>query len=297
MIGTVVVPLDGSQLAEEALPYAAAIAQRSSAPLHLLRVVPSDANGAAQEEARAYLQGKARELGDRVQVSIGVGDPAEQIIDRAAEMADPMIVMTTHGRSGIGRWLYGSVADRVVRSAEAPVLLIRSGLARAGQAVVRSILVALDGSTYAEAALAYAVDLAKVFDAELQLVRVAETAQVYAMLTPESQTPAAAEAINEVIDRLDDEAREYLTTVADRLRSEGLRVKTETLEGFPAEQLLAFEREAGTDLTVMATHGRSGIARLVFGSVAERILKLGQTPVMVIQPKGEPPAEPQAGSR
>ncbi|HET9017642.1 MAG TPA: universal stress protein [Thermomicrobiaceae bacterium] len=287
MIGTVVVPLDGSQLAEEALPRAAAIAERSSAPLHLVRVVPSDANGAAQDEARTYLQGKARDLGDRVQVSVLTGDPAAQIIDHVAGLADALVVMTTHGRSGIGRWISGSVADRVVRDGEAPVLLIRSGMPSAGQATVRAILVALDGSSYAETALGHAVDLAKVFDAELQLVRVAETAQIYAMLTPEAQTPAAAEAINEVIDRLSAEARDYLTAVAERLRADGLRVRTETLEGFPSEQILAFEREMGTDLTVMATHGRSGLARLVFGSVAERILKLGQTPVMVIHPRGE----------
>lgn len=297
MIGTVLVPLDGSELAEEALPYAQAIAQRSNAPLHLTRIIPPDAPAAAEDEARDYLRGKAHGVGDRVQISIRMGDPAEQIIAGAEEMVDPVIVMTTHGRSGIGRWLYGSVADRVVRGAGMPVLLVRSGMERARLGVVRSILVSLDGSVYAEAALPYAEELAHTFNAEIHLVRVAETSQVYAMLTPEAQTPAAAEALNEMIARLVADANTYLSQEAEQLRAKGLSVRMQTLEGFPAEQLLAYEQEAGTDLTVMATHGRSGLSRLVFGSVAERILKLGKTPVMMIQPKGEvAESEPATGA-
>lgn len=287
MIGTVIVPLDGSELAEEALPYAVAITERSGAPLHLVRVVSPDSPAAAEEEARDYLRRKASELSDRVQISVRIGDAAEQIIAAAEEMFNPVIVMTTRGRSGLGRWLFGSVADRVVRGSDAPVMLIRSGMERPPDAAVRSILVPLDGSVYAEAALPYAEQLARAFDAEIQLVRVAETSQVYAMLAPETQAPGSAEALADIAQRLVDDANDYLQKVARRLRDKGLRVRTQVLEGFAAEQLLAYEREAGTDLTVMATRGRSGLSRLVFGSVAERVLKLGTTPVMMIQPKGE----------
>lgn len=287
MIGTVLVPLDGSELAEQALPYAEAIARISNAPLHLMRVVPPDAPASAESEARDYLRDKAKAYGDRVQISVRMGQPADQIVDSADEMTEPVIVMTTHGRSGIGRWLYGSVADRVVRGSGAPVLLIRSGAKDRRAETVHTVLVSLDGSVYSEAALPYGKEIAQAFDAELLLVRVAETTQLYGMLGTEPMTPASADTFNEIGQRLVEEAQDYLAKVAEPLSKEGVKVRTETLEGFAADQLLALEREMPVDLIVMATHGRSGLGRLVFGSVAERILKVGTTPVMMIKPKGE----------
>lgn len=287
MIGTVIVPLDGSELAEQALPYAEAIARKSSAPLHLMRVVPPDAPASTENEARTYLREQAKAYGDRVQISIRMGHPADQIVDGSDEMIDPIIVMTTHGRSGIGRWLYGSVADRVVRGSGAPVLLIRSGTEDGRADTVRTVMVSLDGSVHSEAALPYGKEIARAFDAELVLVRVAETTQLYGMLGSEPMAPASADTFNEIGQRLVQEAQDYLAAVAEPLRKEGVNVRTETLEGFAADQLLALEREMPIDLIVMATHGRSGLGRLVFGSVAERILKVGTTPVMMIKPKGE----------
>lgn len=287
MIGTVIVPLDGSELAEQALPYAEAIARKSNAPLHLMRVVPPDAAASLENESRTYLREKAKDYGDRVQISVRVGHPAEQIVDGADEMIDPVIIMTTHGRSGIGRWLYGSVADKVVRGSGAPVLLIRSGAKDGRAETVKTILVSLDGSDHSEAAIPYGKEIARVFDAELVLVRVAETTQIYGMLGNEPLAPASADTFNEIGKRLVQEAQDYLTAAAEPLRKDGVNVRTETLEGFAADQLLALERETPIDLIVMATHGRSGIGRLVFGSVAERILKVGTTPVMMIKPKGE----------
>ncbi len=287
MIGTVIVPLDGSDLAEQALPYAEAIARKANAPLHLMRVVPPDAQASAETEARDYLREQAKNYGDRVQISVRMGQPADQIVDGADEMTDPVVVMTTHGRSGIGRWLYGSVADRVVRGSGAPVLLIRSGTKDRRAETVSTVVVSLDGSVHSEAALPYGKEIAQAFDAELVLVRVAETTQLYGMLGSEPMAPASADTFNEIGQRLVEEAQEYLAGVAETLRKDGVKVRTETLEGFAADQLLALEREMSVDLIVMATHGRSGLGRLVFGSVAERILKVGTTPVMMIKPKGE----------
>jgi nucleotide-binding universal stress UspA family protein len=287
MIGTIVVPLDGSDLAEQALPYAEAIARKSNAPLHLMRVVSSDAPASAEEEARNYLREQAKAYGDRVQISVRMGHPADQIVDGVEEMTDPIIVMTTHGRSGIGRWLYGSVADKVVRGSGAPVLLIRSGTKDRRADTVRTVLVSLDGSVYSEAALPYAKEITQAFDAQLVLVRVAETTQVYGMMGSDPIAPAPADVYNEIGQQLVEEAQDYLAKVSENLSKEGVNVRTEVLEGFAADQLLALEREMSVDLIVMATRGRSGLSRLVFGSVAERILKVGTTPVMMIKPQGE----------
>lgn len=293
MIGNVLVPLDGSDLAEETLPYAGAIATRSNAVLHLVRVLPVDAKAEAEHVAREYLQQQARQFGDRAEVHVRLGDPAEQIVEAGAEMADGIIVITTHGRSGIGRWLFGSVADRVVHNSEAPVLLVRSGLGP--PRAVRSILVPLDGSAYAEAALPSAIDLARAFDAELHLVRVAETAQVYSMLT--RQTPAESDVVRIVVERLVADATDYVEKTTERMRAGGLHVVMHLREGIPTEEILAVAREAGIDLTVVATHGRSGLNRLVFGSVAERILRQGTTPILMVRPAGEIEGANRPGGR
>uniref|UniRef100_A0A831TAJ4 Universal stress protein n=1 Tax=Thermorudis peleae TaxID=1382356 RepID=A0A831TAJ4_9BACT len=284
MFGTVLVPLDGSELAEAALPYAKAIAEKTGAVLHLVRVVPIDAPPDEAAEAREYLSRLAGRLGDRVQLSVRYGHPAAEIIDLAQELADPIIVMTTHGRGGLGRWLYGSVADRVVRGAGVPVLLIRSGLPQRALGEVRSIMVPLDGSPLAEAALPYAVELARRFDAELHLVRVVETPEVYALLGTHAQAAASGEVLAEIAQQMIDDASNYLNELAERLRAEGVRVESHVLEGLAIEQLLAFERERQPDLVVMATHGRGGLSRVIFGSVAEHVLREGNAPVMLIRP-------------
>ncbi|HEU4792232.1 MAG TPA: universal stress protein [Nitrolancea sp.] len=275
MIGTVIVPLDGSELAEQAIPFAAAIAKGLGVPLQLLRVVPART---AEDEARAYLDQVRDRIDDQAQVSIQTGHPAAQIIAAAEAATEPLIIMTTHGRGGIGRLVFGSVADQILRGITAPVLLIRSGTAAASGPSVQTILVPLDGSEFSEVALPYAELLARVFNAEVRLVRVIEATYVAdgTVLAP----VMAAEAIPEVR-----EAAEYLASITRPLRDQGIRVQTQILQGFPTNQLLAYEKESGADLVVMATHSRTGLGRLVYGSVAERVLNNGTVPVLMIRPK------------
>jgi nucleotide-binding universal stress UspA family protein len=277
MIGTVIVPLDGSELAEQALPFATAIAGGLGVPLELLRVVPAGTAG-AEDDARTYLNQVRDRVGDHAQVMIQTGQPAAQIVAVAEAANEPLIIMTTHGRGGIGRVVFGSVADKVLRGVSAPLLLIRSGTPATTQANVQTIMVPIDGSAFSEVAIPYAELLARVFKAEVRLVRVIEATYVTTgtVLAP----AAAAEAIPEVR-----EATEYLAGVAQRLRDNGIRVQTQVLEGFPTNQLLAYEKESGADLVVMATHSRTGLGRLVYGSVAERVLNNGAVPVLMVQPQ------------
>ncbi|HET9016237.1 MAG TPA: universal stress protein [Thermomicrobiaceae bacterium] len=278
MIGTVVVPLDGSSLAEAAIPLAQVIAERSGAMLQLLQVVPSDASAAVQEQAREYLRAQARRIDDRVQISIHLGDPAGEIVDGAAELLDPIVVMTTHGRSGLRRWAFGSVAERVIHGARTPVLLIRSGTAP--PPAIRAILLPLDGSAYAEAALPYAAELTRAFDAVLHVARVVEMSELSA-----SRSPEVDEAMAMVVDGLARGARDYVDRCVAGLRERGLRAEPHLLEGDAAEELIALERAGVTDLTVMATRARAVLSRVVFGSVAEKLLKLGTTPLMLVEPE------------
>lgn len=284
MIRTVLVPLDGSELAEAALPYGRRLAEAFAAKLHLIRVVDIDAPADVAAAARDYLAKIAEGLGQPAEIVVRYGDPAAEIIDLALELDDPAIVMTTHGRSGLGRWLYGSVADRVVRTAGIPVLLIRSSMPQRDPSTIRAILLPVDGSALSEAAIPYAVELARRFDATIHLVRVAETPEIYSLLSVPAGPPTSAEVLNQLAQQLVETATTYANELGERLRGEGVRVEVHVLEGIAPEQLLAFERERQPDLVVMATHGRSGLSRVVFGSVAERLLREGTVPLLLIRP-------------
>lgn len=276
MIGTVVVPLDGSDLGEKALPYAKAIAERAESSMLLLLVVPPDAPVQTVDEARTYLQRQAKSLGTGVRIAVLLGKPAEEIMAEAERHRDALIVMTTHGRSGIGKRLFGYVTDRVVHSSTVPVLIIRSGAARPTIPSFQSILVPLDGSALAETALTYAGQLAEAVNAEIQFVRVVGAGDAAGSLW----------MMPEVIEELVRESDDYLTAVASRLSGEGRQVKTKTLIGFTTTEILAYEEDTKPDLVVMATHGRGGLDRLVFGSVAERVLQAGTVPVLMVRPHG-----------
>ncbi len=276
MIGAVVVPLDGSSLAEHALAYAQQLSTRLDTSLHLVWVLPADSTEGREAEAMAYLQDVARRLGHDVQAMLRFGSPAAEIISAAAGLSEPIIVMTTHGHGGIGRLVFGSVADAVARGVHSPVLLIRSGTAMV-PAPIRSILLPLDGTAYAETALPYATALARAFDADLWLVRVAETTEV-------SEDPVSSMALWEEHRQMVQESSTYLYDLTERLEQEGIRAHARPLAGFVEDEILAYERDAEADLVVIATHGRVGLRRLGFRSLAERILRLGTAPVLMIRP-------------
>jgi nucleotide-binding universal stress UspA family protein len=286
MIKSVLVPLDGSELAEEALGYAVPIAKRHDATVHMVFVIGQDADASEDDEARKYLAGVAEKLNYPAEAHVRLGHPADEIIDTGDELPDPLIVMTTHGRTGIGRWIYGSVADKVVHASEAPVLLLRSGAGELTGGNIERILIALDGSAYSEAALNYAKSMAKIFDAELHVTRVADTASLYSSLGYETYAPGAGQPMSDVAEQMVNDVKKYISGVAGELKKENYQVQGVVLEGFPGEELIGYEKRAEPQLVVMATRGRSGFDRFIFGSVAERVLKSGKTPVLMVKPSG-----------
>ena len=247
MIDTVIVALDGSELVEQALPLAKQLAEHMEAELFLLQVIRLDAPVDTRDEARVYPEQTARTLEIPAQVMVRIGQPAEEIIASAVDVPESIIVMTTHGRGGLGRLLYGSVADRVVRDSRIPVLLIRAGLVPSATEPLKSILVPLDGSAYAETALPQAIELARAFDADLWLACVAVANMVLGgPLTTRSLAEGHQHAVRE--------AGGYLDAMAERLGDTGCGcMYTRLLEGFSEDAILAFERQATIDLAVIAT--------------------------------------------
>jgi nucleotide-binding universal stress UspA family protein len=291
-----IVPLDGSEISERALKPALAIAEQDGAEVTLIRVpvvetlmVPTaqlsgnyslralQANlEKARTEARDYLESlRAAHAQPNLTLKTLMvdGDPAEAILDAAAERAADLIVMSTHGYSGITRWVLGSVTERVLSGAACPVLVIRS------EAPLRKLLVALDGSALAEQALPPAIEIAATLGASVVLLRV-----VKPLPTPYLEELEASEHGLGVRaqDELREEAAAYLRGVAGQYVRPRLEIQTAVRAGEAAMTLVDYAETQGVDILAMATHGRTGVRRWLYGSVTEKVLHNSTGSAMLI---------------
>jgi len=283
-IESVVVPLDGSDLGERVLPLAGSIAKRAGATLYLITVVPGPADAAQITQASNDLRQTSERAGVPGTPLVRAGTPADQILEAAHRLPHPLVVMTTHGRSGTGRWFIGSVADRVVRGGEIPVLLLRSGMPAPTEPItIKRIMVPLDGSDYSEAALPIAEQIAVLFDADVRLVRVAETGHLNAMFDT-TLFPVPSDYITQLARDLIASSATYLAEITRQVQARGVRAETVNLHGFPTRELLAQEENEAIDLVVMTSHARARVGRIVYGSVAEQLLQHGQRPILFVHP-------------
>jgi nucleotide-binding universal stress UspA family protein len=303
----ILVPLDGSPLAERALPYAQHLARASAARLLLVRAalahhIPGtgrlQTEAEAVREAETYLRETAARLSKSgvVETAMFYGDAAEAILEEVRLRKIDLVVMATHGRSGIGRWLYGSVADEVLRHLEVPLLLIPPACQTAWPTVAPArVLVPLDGSAVAEEALGPARALAAALAAELLLVRAIDVpaadggadvddAALVGLSGREStlvETVRYLEGQDSVAFRT---AQQYLEDTAGELRAAGYSVSLLTAFGPPTAVISDVAQDGETAAIVMATHGRSGLARLVLGSTTDGVLRHGTQPLLVVRP-------------
>ncbi|MEX2314983.1 MAG: universal stress protein [Thermomicrobiales bacterium] len=294
-MNTVIVPLDGSDLSARALGLGEVFAQAMGARLALVHVleepivfdlVPSllipD-----RMAAEAYLRRVATEVTSGAEVSTYVvrGNPVDALIALTRDEPESMLVMTTHGRSGLGRLMLGSVADKVVRESAVPVALVRgSGAPR--RRSLHSLLVPLDGSMFSEEALPFAVDLARRCDASLGLVNICDPFWVSPHLTVVPEQADGREGRLADVDRQAlASGRSYLERVAEGIRSQGISVRWEVRFGKPADEIVRAAETTEADLIVMTTHGRGGVRRLAFGSVANEVLHRGTIPILMLPPR------------
>ncbi|HEX5506619.1 MAG TPA: universal stress protein [Thermomicrobiales bacterium] len=300
MLNTILVPLDGSPLAELALRPAEALARTTGARLILLHATPDSPGAgldtgrlqvAAPGAAERYLGRLAGQLAERgivVTTEAPRGDAAAAICVAASRSGADLIVMTTHGRGGLGRWVYGAVAEALLRRAPAPILLVRAWRAESPAPLPdgrQRLLVPLDGSEAAEAALPVAARLAHTLGADLVLLRVVPRRRLDA---------AGGLAVDVERADLEDfraEALHYLRRVAGRPVLDGLILRLDIRVGEPAAALVAAGREYRASLVVLATHGQSGPQRVLLGGVATTVLRDGETPLVLV-----PPSVDAAGS-
>ncbi len=290
MYSNVVVPLDGSEFAERALPWARTIIRRSGGSLRLVHVhVPlriptcSEVIGPrvgerlrqmaadAERQEHEYLQVAGSGLDtDSGVVSTAVlrGPIASSVTDHAATEGATLIVIATHGRPPLDRVRLGSITDDIVRRCQIPVLIIRGeDHALAGRDLdprIQRVVVPLDGAPRSERALDHAAELAQLFGAEVLLVRV---------VRPGRRSDVGQRSA----------ADDYLRCVADRLRERGIPAECRSTEHADvAEGIAHAAAQAGPGIVIMASRYRSGLSRLVLGNVAEELVRMSPVPVLVI---------------
>ncbi len=278
MYRKLLVPLDGSQLSEQVVPYAGLLGKALQTPIELLRIFDSvdeqwgdplrgryldQFATSFHNEAVDYLNHiRISRLNTGVSVSCSAheGHAASFIVSEAEKEPNTLITMATHGRSGISRWMVGSVTDKVLHASSAPLLVVRSQDEGppADEVRLTSVIVPLDGSPLSEQSLPHVVALAQALDLTVNLMRV----------TPHYE----AESID------------YLREVGEELRQQGVpSVDERLLHGHPAAAINDFALEVNDNLVAMTTHGRSGVGRWALGSVTDRVVRHCGDPVLVVR--------------
>ena len=295
MYKRVLVPLDGSKLAEDIVPLAERVSRGFAIPLHLLTVIHQDAVAAmsaagadARKQAAQKAQGYLRGIAERVSHSLGpaqvtmsvqVAGVADAIVQEAERVPQTLLALSSHGRSGLTRMVLGSVADKVLHGTTAPVFLYapREDMPARQAEDLDSLLVPLDGSALAEQALPHAVALAKALQLRVVLVRVTST-------LADLVADGFYEGTQLLIDELAQEAIVYLDQQAATLRQQGLtEVDRRHLTGAAARAILDIARDTPRSCLAMCSHGRSGVQRWALGSVADHVVSHGAVPVLVVR--------------
>ncbi|MBX3011220.1 MAG: universal stress protein [Caldilineaceae bacterium] len=287
-------PLDGSPLAEHVLPHLAWLAAPAATEIVLVRAVEmgytamagseyawADILAILRKDAEEYLAAQKSMLeqaGYRVKTKAVEGDPAQVILELAESSGADCIAMCSHGRSGLARWALGSVAERVIQGTQIPVLLVRASTPPR-HAKIQTILLPLDGSTVAEQAVPVAQALAQANDARVLLFQVIQkmdesTQQIFFKEEAAAKTIFAKWRLH---------AEQYLASLARRLEEAGVASDYRVVVDNPDRAICAMTKGPHVDLVVMGTHGRSGIRRWVYGSVANQVLRGADCPLLLVR--------------
>jgi nucleotide-binding universal stress UspA family protein len=294
-MSTILIPLDGSIGAERVLEHLSWLAPSATTHIVLISVVstPHYVYGAISfssldlhttiwndtqeylEQVRARLQAE----GYHVTVTICGGDPAVEILDMARSLEVDMVAMTTHGHTGFVRWALGSVAERVIQASTFPVFLVRASFDLASGPPAR-IMVPLDGSKFSERALPLATEIAHRLHSEVLLLNAFSGAEQNG-----SRLYVGTQAeLYEMIDHWRTDMGNYLAERAEQLGKEDVVVQTRMVVADAAAAIHDFSEMDNVGLIVMSTCGRSGMERWVYGSVANRVLRAANCPILLLPP-------------
>ncbi|MDZ4246745.1 MAG: universal stress protein [Dehalococcoidia bacterium] len=282
MFEKIMAPLDGSESAEVVLPHVEYLAELFGSEIDLVGVC--EERGGMDRLLSVYLDKLASQIavrGNVVHPIILYGQPAPEIVDYGEKNNISLIVMASHGRSGDTRWNMGSVVDKTSKASTAPLLLIKSKVPDErikNNTVVSKILVPLDGSTLGEAALPYVTALALQAKAEVVLLNV-----ISPTLPLTATESFYSDYSTEIINAQQKEVQGYLQNIVNKLNSEGIQASFKVEVGSTSEKILETADRERIDLIGMSTHGRTGISRWFYGSVAGRILNNAAAPVLLVR--------------
>ena len=301
MFEKILVPLDGSELSEQALPLALDLAEavqgevillRGVIPVHLATPVmaeeydwqwPVNSMEETRREVQQYLR-KVQTTHQRPGITTRPltieGEAASVIVDTAVSEDVDLIVMSSHGWSGRSRWSLGGITERVLHTAYCPVLVVRA------QEPIAHLLIALDGSELAEQSLEPGLEVARRLEAHVTLFRANEPIildQPPTFVFDWEQTEVGRRWKN----RSHEEAVLYLEDIRQDIEDKELIVDTAVLDGPTVETILDYVEDYPTQLIVMTTHGRSGLRRWLYGSVTAKVLRSSDRSILVIRPPAD----------
>lgn len=300
MFDTILVPLDGSALSERAVSPAISVARLEGGKIILLRVPvlesmlvpapeviggyglvwPDEALEHSRQESSEYLSKLLERLqGEGVPVitRLEEGDPAALILDLAEAECIDLICMSTHGHSGITRWVLGSVSEKVIRSAPCPVFLARH------EKRIRKVLIPVDGSALSESAIRPAIRLARSLRAEATLIHAVGIGSREDRRMQQLEELEAGLG-SRLLETIDEEAHRYLQRLVDSLEPAEVPLNSVVVDQPAAESILHYAETNDFGLVAMATHGRSGIRRWVYGSVTEKVMRGGCCSMLIVPP-------------
>lgn len=285
----ILVPLDGSKVAEEILIHVELLARQSGAQVILMRVVPflwpseyvhlKEMGHKMDKEASDYLftiETHLVEKGIEASVSVDEGNVPEVICDTAKESGVDLIAISTHGHGGIKRWALGSVTAKVIQASSIPLLVHRSTGEQVEEVQCKNMLIPIDGSHFAESIFPQARRVAELFNAKVWFLSVVSL-------------PGGFLSLNEEVPNIEDKVAEsikhYYSTLENRIHEQQTTIDYEVVirKGEAAETICDFANENSIDLIAMSTHGRSGISRWALGSVTDKVLHCSPKPILLVR--------------
>jgi nucleotide-binding universal stress UspA family protein len=295
MLERILVPLDGSELAEQVLPTVVTLARAFHSEVLVLGVAEL---GAREQRAyQLYADDKARDLKAKterksasVKAQVVTGKAAEMILTMAEEERCDLIVMASHGQSGVNRWPLGSTSDRVLRSTRVPLMMVRTGAhaaaaavasaaaAAAADDVLKRVLVPIDGSERSEAILPFVENLVKALPSEVIVAEIVEEGMHVRTVGGLDYVPLVEKDLQTAMVA----ASQYLESITPRLGNSTEGAKYEVATGDPARELIRIAAATDCTMIAMTSHGRSGIETLSLGSVASKVIEGAQQSIWIV---------------
>ena len=282
----ILIPLDGSKTAETVLPYIRYLASQFDSKIEVLGVGIGNKNRRVNRLLNEYIDNTVSSLNaEKIETEAIViyGSAADKILNYSKQNDIDLIVMATNGRSGVKRWWMGSVAEKIISQSITPVLLIPSKKKKVTQTKkiisIERILIPLDGSNIGQAALDHIELIARETGAAINLIQVISTSgSMEASLLGNANWDSFFKAMRET-------ASDYLESLVEELKGHGISAKYDILIGNPAAEIIEYARKNKADLIAMSTHGRTGLARWVLGSVADKVLHGAGMPMWLVRPQ------------